>query len=242
MRSLPQQVPRLAIVFGVALGGLFVARGLLIPDTFGDRGHYRAAAVDSIAAQPVKFAGRAECAVCHDDVLKPHGAGNHRGVTCEVCHGPAQAHVLAPLEVKPSVVRKRELCTACHAFDPSRPLGFPQIDPVAHNPRAPCIGCHRPHTPEPPTPPEACSACHGHFARQKAVSPHAALTCETCHQAPPQHRTNPRAALPGKPESRTFCGQCHGTPETGVPQVEMESHGQPNLCWQCHYPHYPEIR
>ena len=49
------------------------------------------------------------------------------------------------------------------------------------------------------------------------------VSCETCHEAPPQHRMNPRAALPGKPETRAFCGQCHGTPDTGVPQVNIDA-------------------
>jgi hypothetical protein len=29
-------------------------------------------------------------------------------------------------------------------------------------------------------------------------------------------------------------------PEGPIPQVDLDTHGQPNLCWQCHYPHFPE--
>jgi len=237
---MPQQVPRLLAVFALTIGALIIARRLLIPETFGDLGHYRAAAVDSIAARPVKYAGRQQCSLCHRGLADQHAGGNHAGVSCEVCHGPAAVHVAAPLDTKPEIIRERRLCTTCHAFNLSRPLGFAQIDTVAHNPRQRCIGCHRPHTPEPPVPPEGCSACHGRFTRQKAVSHHAVLACEMCHETPVAHREHPRAVRPGKPTTRAFCGQCHGSADTGLPQVDLQTHGQPHLCWQCHYPHYPE--
>ena len=54
---LPPQVPRLAAVFAVAIVALVTVRAVLVPATFGKYGHYRAAAVDSIAARPVKFGG-----------------------------------------------------------------------------------------------------------------------------------------------------------------------------------------
>jgi ribosomal protein S27AE len=25
-----------------------------------------------------------------------------------------------------------------------------------------------------------------------------------------------------------------------IPRVEMRTHGERYLCWQCHYPHFPE--
>ncbi|HWP36200.1 MAG TPA: cytochrome c3 family protein [Gemmatimonadales bacterium] len=243
MRPLPQQVPRLALVFAVAVLGLIVARQILIPDTFGDRGHYRAAAVDSIMAREIKYAGHQECATCHSEIARERLGGNHRGVSCEVCHGPAASHVAAPLDVKPPAPRNRDFCPLCHAYNPSRPTGFPQIDPVAHNPRTPCITCHSPHAPVPPVAPEECGACHGQIARQKAFSPHVGLTCTTCHEAPAAHKTNPRAARPSKPQTREFCTTCHGqdarsAPE--IPRIDPRTHGERYTCWQCHYPHYPE--
>lgn len=42
---MPEQIPRLAGVFALALAGLFGVRHLLVPETFGDIGHYRARAV-----------------------------------------------------------------------------------------------------------------------------------------------------------------------------------------------------
>jgi hypothetical protein len=217
---MPQQVYRLAIVFGLVIVGLVAARVLLVPKTFGEVGHYRTAAVDSIVKHPKKYAGHQTCTACH---------GNHAS---------------APLNVKPLAPRERGFCPLCHAYNPSRPTGFPQIDPVGHNPMVPCVNCHDPHAPEPPVTPQECSACHGQIARQKAVSHHAALSCATCHESPEEHKIDPRAVEVGKPVDRGFCGGCHaqaepGTP--GIPQIDLSSHGQEYLCWQCHYPHFPEI-
>jgi hypothetical protein len=239
---MPQQVPRLIAVFVVAIGALVLARGFLVPETFGEFGHYRAAAADSIAARPVKFAGSRVCAACHGAIDTRRVAGNHRGVACEVCHGPAASHASAPMAGKPPIRRERALCLLCHAFNPSRPTGFPQVDSLTHNTRIPCMTCHAPHNPEPPVTPRECSACHGGIDRQKVTSHHATLECTTCHDAPETHRQNPRAVRPTKPTDRAFCGGCHsGMPAGGViPQVDVNRHGQPYLCWQCHYPHHPE--
>ena len=122
----------------------------LVPATFGELGHYRAAAVDSLAARPLRHAGRQECEACHEDVAAARIVGNHRGVACEVCHGPQQAHVADPVSVTPPAPRDRGFCPRCHAYNASRPTGFPQIDPLVHNPLKACINCHDPHAPAPP--------------------------------------------------------------------------------------------
>lgn len=243
---MPQQVPRLAIVFVIAIAGLVAARLYLVPETFGEVGHYRAAAVDTIAARAVKYAGHQRCGLCHGQIAARRLESNHRGVACEVCHGPAADHVAGPMNVKPPAPRERGFCPRCHAYNPSRPTGFPQIDPVAHNPLTPCITCHDPHQPEPPVTPEECGACHGQIARQKAISHHAPLGCTTCHETPERHKVAPRTVRPGKPADRSFCGGCHGEDapnQAGLPQiprVNLRTHGEGYLCWQCHYPHYPE--
>lgn len=239
----PVQLPRLAAVFAAAIVVLIGVRWSLVPASFGVYGHYRAAAVDSIAARPVHFAGRQECEVCHDDIAARRIRGNHRGVACEVCHGPQAAHAVAPGDVQPPAPRNRAFCPRCHAYNPSRPTGFPQIDSMSHNPLKPCITCHDPHAPVPPVVPEACSACHGQIARQEALSHHVNLSCATCHDVPERHKTSPHAVRPTKPTERAFCGRCHdrGVPRvTGAPRINLTAHNPRYLCWQCHYPHYPE--
>lgn len=237
---MPQQVSRLLMVFVVAFAGFLVMRSLLVPETFGDIGHYRAAAIDSNLAREKKYAGHEQCALCHSSIAEARLASNHSGVRCEVCHGPAAAHIAAPMDVKPEIVRERDACTLCHEYSPSRPSGFPQIDPAVHNPVTRCIVCHSPHEPEPVGTPEECSACHGQIARQKAVSHHATLPCATCHEAPDQHKDDPRSVRPSKPDDRSFCGACHASGIESVPQINLRSHNPTYLCWQCHYPHFPE--
>jgi hypothetical protein len=161
-------------------------------------------------------------------------------VNCETCHGPAANHVAAPMDVKPDIPRGRDLCVLCHQYNPTRPTGFPQVDPVTHNPLAPCMSCHEPHAPEPPVVPGECGACHGQIERQKAVSHHATLPCTTCHAAPEQHKAEPRSVRPTKPEARDFCGQCHAQGLPGIPQIDLRGHQPDYQCWQCHYPHFPE--
>jgi hypothetical protein len=242
---MPQQVVRLGALFVVGIVAFVVVRARLVPDTFGDLGHYRAAAIDTIVAHPMKYAGSDACGMCHSPVLQVKSAGHHSGVACEVCHGAALAHVESPGTVKPGAPRDRGLCPLCHGYNASRPTGFPQIDPMSHNGGIPCVTCHKPHAPEPPVPPNECRACHGQIASQKAVSHHAPLPCETCHQAQPEHKITPRAVRPTKPTGREFCGACHamdaGTP-ANIPKIDLRSHEPDHLCWQCHYPHYPETR
>lgn len=240
---MPQQVPRLAVLFAVLAVGFVVAREYLVPDTFGDVGHYRAAAVTTIVAREKSYAGHRECADCHDDIAEQRLASHHSGVACEVCHGPGAAHSEYPDEVGLPAPRERGFCPLCHRYDPSRPTGFPQIEPVAHNPLEPCMSCHDPHAPEPPEVPEECGACHGQISRLKTVSHHVTLSCTTCHVTEEQHKITPRLIRPGKPVDRSFCGTCHDEDADSpreIPRIDLAIHGEDYQCWQCHYPHYPE--
>ena len=160
-------------------------------------------------------------------------------------HGPSADHAEDPTEHAPLVPTERKACLSCHGYLPSRPTGFPQVLEDVHNPMEACMECHDPHDPTPPDVPELCSACHTSIERTKSVSHHWSLDCETCHDAAPEHRENPRSFLPRKPTERSFCGQCHATDASsaaGIPRVELSTHGGRYLCWQCHYPHYPEGR
>jgi len=162
-------------------------------------------------------------------------------VDCESCHGPAASHAANPIESKPSIPAEREFCLRCHSYNPARPSGFPQIDPEEHNSPIPCATCHEPHAPVTPVTPGSCTACHGQIERQKAVSHHASLACTTCHQSPDEHKDNPRAVRPTKPTERAFCGTCHTSGDDRyVPQVDLGNHNPRYVCWQCHYPHFPE--
>jgi len=237
----PDALIRVLVVFGLVIGGVLIIRSLLPPHLKNTAIHIQMT-VDSEKVKPVKYAGSSVCGDCHEEANIKKG-GYHKNLSCETCHGPAQAHAENPDEKKPQAPRKREFCEHCHTYDHSRPTGFPQINPVAHNPLKPCILCHNPHDPKPPMTPGECSACHAEIARTKAVSPHVLLECTTCHITPENHKITPRVVKASIPSEREFCGKCH-TKESQVketPKIDLATHGEKYLCWQCHYPHMPEL-
>ena len=87
---------RMAAVFAAGIVLFLVLRGIFVPKTFGQYGHYRAAAMAEIAAKPVMFAGHQACESCHTDVLEVKSKGVHAQVACESCHGPLAKHADDP--------------------------------------------------------------------------------------------------------------------------------------------------
>ena len=243
LSRIPQQIIPLIVIFALAIVALVVARQMLVPASFGEYGHYRADAVDEVASQEILYAGAQVCNDCHDDIMEMKQGSYHKGLSCEVCHGPAAEHAEAPDEFTPSAPRGRGYCPLCHGYNPSRPLGFPQILPNMHNPGKACMTCHNPHAPKLPHAPEDCSACHREIASSKMVSHHTTVECQTCHIVPKDHWKDPRSVRAEKPTDIATCGQCH---ETGadspkiIPRIDIETHGGRYLCWDCHYPHHPE--
>ena len=242
--KIPDQLLRLAILFLIAAAGLLWIRHRFVPPTFGQLGHYRADAVLANAKREIHYAGREACVECHTEEGRILASSFHRTLSCVVCHGPAGQHAGDPGSQRPQIPRQRgAACLFCHEYLASRPTGFPQIIERNHNPTQPCVDCHTPHDPTPPEVPESCAACHTEIARTQAISHHASLSCVTCHETDEMHRQNPRTALPKKPAERQFCARCHGADAQSpgnVPRVDLAAHGAPYLCWQCHYPHFPE--
>ena len=243
-KRIPEQLTRLPIIFVLAAVALIVARAYLVPDDFGEHGHYRTSAVEQVASLEIQYAGHQICNDCHDDVVETKRGGYHKGVACEICHGPAAKHTDDPEEFVLRMPDERGYCPLCHEYLPSRPTGFPQIISASHNPRKPCISCHDPHDPVPPETPKECEACHATIARTKALSDHVYIDCTRCHEAVEEHKVSPRRFPPGRPDSREFCGECHGrgSGDPDITKINMESHGEQHVCWQCHYPHLPEVQ
>src|SRR5512139_1817908 len=243
--KMPDSLARLLVVFAV-LTAVLAAAWVLIPRPMKDVEVQWAEAVAREKARPPQYAGFRACEECHGEIQNKKKGGYHRDLACETSHGAAKAHTEDPDNTKPSIPSTRGFCVQCHAYNPSRPRGFPQINPQGHNPLKPCAGCHNPHDPKPPTTPKECSACHGEIARTKAVSHHVQLECTTCHQAPQQHKIAPRSVKPTKPQNREFCGKCHGKDgkeklAKSAPKIDIDEHGEKYVCWQCHYPHSPKV-
>ncbi len=242
--KVPEQFIRLSIVILILVVSVVLIRIYAIPPELKDAGIHRTQTIKLETSGKGSYSETEVCTECHDEQNTRKSAGFHKFLACETCHGPGKTHAEDPEKTPPSAPRERGYCVLCHAYDPARPTGFPQISPVAHNPMKVCISCHDPHAPKPPEVPKECSACHGEISRTMAVSPHVQIKCVTCHNVPKGHRENPRATTPTKPESRAFCGKCHDKDNglKSVPRVDFATHGKKYLCWQCHYPHMPEAR
>ncbi len=239
-KRLPEQAARIITLFVVLAVVILIIRQFILPPSLKNPDLQKAMATERIAAKPIKYAGAEICAGCHQAEHDRKTGGYHRDLSCESCHGAAQMHVDNPAEVKPTSPRKRDYCEYCHTYNPSRPTGFPQINPDTHNPRKPCITCHNPHNPAPSKAPGSCAACHAQIERTKLESYHALVACTVCHTTPEKHKTSPRTVLPTKPSTREFCGKCHdknSRGSKGLPTVDMDTHGEKYVCWQCHYPH-----
>ena len=242
--NLPEQIKRLSIIFVILLAIFIIVNNILVPEDFGLYGHYRASALEEIISQKIQYAGHEVCYDCHDDVVETKQSGYHKKVSCEVCHGPAAAHT-EDEEVELKAPRERGYCPICHEYLPSRPTGFPQIIAASHNPMKACISCHDPHDPVPPETPRECEACHAEIASTKSLSKHVYIPCIRCHQTPEEHKISPRKIIPSKPANREFCGGCHGidaSSDEEIPRIDLQTHEENYDCWQCHYPHLPEIQ
>jgi len=131
-----------------------VVRALLIPDTFGAFGHFRAEAIEEARKYEVRHLGLETCGECHDDVVALHAKDAHARVQCETCHGPGLAHTAA--EGDGGIIRPegRTICLVCHELMLSRPGDFPQIETTEHyrfvgvdDRQTKCVACHDPHEP-----------------------------------------------------------------------------------------------
>jgi len=243
---LPEQVTRLGFVIAAIVAVVLLLRFVVLPPSmFSAKPHQEAAVVREMA-KPVHHAGVAACRECHEAEFQEKYGGAHRNIGCENCHGPSAAHAADENAPKPPRPREREFCLRCHAYDASRPNGFPQVDPQQHRPGKKCLSCHEAHDPVPPKTPETCGGCHGRIERTKALSAHALVECSACHTVDERHMTEPRLALPTKPTSREVCGRCHAPdatdPAASKAKVDLASHGSTYVCWECHYAHLPEGR
>jgi hypothetical protein len=136
-----------ASVLVLALGIFLVVRSAVVPKSFGQFGHYRAAALDTIRLRPVSFAGQDTCVACHDDQAKTRALGRHAHVACEACHGPQAQHAEDPVAHVPQLPDVANLCRGCHEKDAAKPKGFPQVVTAEHSGGALCNSCHQPHNP-----------------------------------------------------------------------------------------------
>jgi hypothetical protein len=146
---IPPQIPRLALAFAIFISLFLLARHFLVPDTFGEYGHYRGASLIENAQPEIHYSGQKACFECHQDVEDLKSQDVHSDINCEICHGPGQKHVVSA-EVadilKPD--GSREFCGSCHALNAAKPkTTIFQVDLKEHNKGKKCIECHNAHQP-----------------------------------------------------------------------------------------------
>jgi hypothetical protein len=139
---------RMAGLFAAGVGVFVILRSVLIPKDFGLYGHYRPGALADAAARPMAFAGHANCADCHQDIVDSQKGSKHAAVSCEACHGALAKHAGDPSAQTPEKKSAATLCMVCHAPNIAKPKKFPQVDPKTHGEGNPCTSCHGPHAPE----------------------------------------------------------------------------------------------
>ncbi len=142
---MPPQIFRLLLLVVGIVVCYSVARYFLTPRSFRQYGWFRGEALAEIAARPTTFGGKQACEECHSDEIQKLLKDGHKTLSCEACHGPAQAHVENP-DVKLQVLNFGH-CARCHEANPSRPKWHKQIVIKDHYTGSKCTECHVPHAP-----------------------------------------------------------------------------------------------
>jgi hypothetical protein len=258
---MPKQIIRLSIAFIVFVGLFIFVRHLLVPDSFGDLGHYRAKSIEDNANHEMKFTGAAVCIKCHGNIDTVKSSGIHAKINCETCHGPGYKHITDPKANKLFIPSERNDCGICHSKNASRPVNFRQIDLAKHNINKKCVECHNAHSPgmRPHAVANAdtsktgvaatqggsaaCITCHGDINKLKSGGVHKVLDCQRCHTSAEKHMENPASSKPFKPTERKDCGKCHGkgvaAATSKIKQVDLNEHNTDAKCIECHNPHSP---
>ena len=145
---IPPQLTRLAIAFAIFISLFLVLRHFLVPDTFGEYGHYRGASLIDNALPEIHYAGQQACFECHQDIEDMKKLDVHNEIHCETCHGPGQKHVLSGEAADILKPTGREFCGRCHSTNAAKQISAVfQIDLKKHNVNRNCLECHNPHQP-----------------------------------------------------------------------------------------------
>jgi hypothetical protein len=145
---MPIQIKRHLIILALLILIFIVARHLLIPESFGDLGHYRANSLGDNELLEMHYAGQEACTDCHEEVAYLKETDQHKTMSCESCHGPSYMHCDDMEPSKTFLPTGRDFCLKCHAFHSARKQDIIiQIESESHYPEYDCKNCHNPHAP-----------------------------------------------------------------------------------------------
>jgi hypothetical protein len=145
---IPPQIPRLALAFAIFISLFLVLRHFLVPDTFGQYGHYRGAALIENALPELHYTGQQACFTCHQDIEDLKATDVHSEIHCETCHGPGQKHSEKGDTTGYTRPGGREFCGRCHLKNAAKQKNtIVQIDLREHYVEKKCTECHNAHKP-----------------------------------------------------------------------------------------------
>lgn len=241
----------LSVAILALLAGLFT---LGLVDAAGEARQSPGAKQSSETANAVGYAGSESCVLCHGDLSKKFASNPHsklalmhggKGVTCESCHGPAQAHVESGGDVtkifrftKATSKQVDEKCLSCH-------LGtHANFDRSAHGAAGiSCISCHSNHSSQSDEhllkveEPKLCYSCHTDVKAAFTQPFHhkvneGLMVCSDCHNP---HGTFQDKLLRSSADQNAVCTKCHA--ETLGPFVYEHPPLKLEGCTSCHLPH-----
>lgn len=215
------------------------------------------AAPAQAAGQPPKgYAGSEACATCHTGYdtsinATKHGFTSHPDTPmaklgCETCHGPGEAHMNDPVNVKPTQLTKisakqvNEVCTTCH--NKGQHALWKGSQHEARN--VSCISCHSIHKPMSTTSQlkamnqqGTCITCHRDKVAKLDKSGHmpvreGKMECSSCHN--PHGSTNVKLLKTGNTVNES-CTSCHA--EKRGPWLFEHAGINGEACSTCHDPH-----
>jgi hypothetical protein len=147
--KVPPQIVRILLLTIAIVGSYLAARYFLTPKSFRQYGFYRGDALTDIASHEPVFAGKKACDECHSAEYQKMLKHEHKTLSCEVCHGPCQAHVNDPENARNKPDKYNSVsCLRCHEANPSRPKWHKQINSKDHYTGGKCTECHVPHSPQ----------------------------------------------------------------------------------------------
>lgn len=144
---MPVQINRILLLIITFVGLFLLIRFFLIPDSFGQYGHYRGDSLLDNESRALVFADVEDCKACHSDILETLENEMHAGLSCLICHGPGGRHVEDPQLGNIAKESGREFCGRCHDIHPARSTDMVfQVDILTHHTeKTDCIECHNPH-------------------------------------------------------------------------------------------------
>jgi predicted CXXCH cytochrome family protein len=203
-----------------------------------------------VAAPAGQYAGEATCALCHAAVAtkfasNPHSElallHNGKGVTCESCHGPGQAHVASggdPTKIRQldrlSAKQLDATCLSCHA---SAHPNFLRSDHAKAD--VSCSSCHSIHGPVaaavPAPPAEAAAPAASDAAPAVGPAP-AAVVAPIAVVATKKTSVSTRFFGVLKPDASAHDPLQWNTASLDVPGANpnLLKASQPQLCYSCH--------